>query len=183
MKALQSSFPDVQEDEEQPKAKGFYFPKPISEAPSPTSTRATSPVSSTQVCIRVHTYPIWIFNVYIMMDRNFGNIGFEQKVVFMKYICILNFLHRFKIFLKSWLYLIFFAPFLEFQPIICLYICRCQMMRMMTKFLMILKKKNANCKLKKICQIWKKRWLVWEWNNDFLKNYWLMTKNYVTFIK
>ena len=50
MKALQSSFPDVQEDEEQPKAKGFYFPKPISEAPSPTSTRATSPVSSTQVC-------------------------------------------------------------------------------------------------------------------------------------
>ena len=56
MKALQSSFPDVQEDEEQPKAKGFYFPKPISEAPSPTSTRATSPVSSTQVCYSQFEY-------------------------------------------------------------------------------------------------------------------------------
>ena len=84
MKALQSSFPDVQEDEEQPKAKGFYFPKPISEAPSPTSTRATSPVSSTQVCIRVHTYPIWIFNV-------FGNIGFEQKVVFINFFAKFHF--------------------------------------------------------------------------------------------
>ena len=61
MKALQSSFPDVQEDEEQPKAKGFYFPKPISEAPSPTSTRATSPVSSTQVCTQ--------FEYLSVMDR------------------------------------------------------------------------------------------------------------------
>lgn len=46
MKALQSTFPDIQEDEEQPAPKRFSFPKPISEPPSPTSTRATSPVSS-----------------------------------------------------------------------------------------------------------------------------------------
>merc|ERR1719427_749213 len=46
MKALQATFPDVQEDEEQPAARRFNFPKPISEPPSPTSTRGPSPASS-----------------------------------------------------------------------------------------------------------------------------------------
>ena len=45
MKALQATFPDIQADEEQP-VRRFHFPKPISEPPSPTSTRANSPVSS-----------------------------------------------------------------------------------------------------------------------------------------
>ena len=39
MKALQATFPDVQEDEEFKIGKRFNFPKPISEPPSPTSTR------------------------------------------------------------------------------------------------------------------------------------------------
>ena len=46
MKALQTTFSDIQEDEEQPMARRFNFPKPISEPPSPSSTRPTSPVSS-----------------------------------------------------------------------------------------------------------------------------------------
>ena len=46
MKALQATFPDIQADEEQPVARRFNFPKPISEPPSPTSTRANSPISS-----------------------------------------------------------------------------------------------------------------------------------------
>merc|ERR1719150_171885 len=46
MKALQATFPDVQEDEEQPRARRMDFPKPISEPPSPTSTRGPSPASS-----------------------------------------------------------------------------------------------------------------------------------------
>lgn len=47
MKALQAQFPDVQEDEEQP-IRRFNFPKPISEPPSPTSTRPSSPTASSQ---------------------------------------------------------------------------------------------------------------------------------------
>jgi glycogen(starch) synthase len=46
MKALQATFPDVQEDEEFKIGKRFNFPKPISEPPSPTSTRGPSPASS-----------------------------------------------------------------------------------------------------------------------------------------
>jgi len=46
MKALQATFSDVQEDEEQPISKRFNFPKPISEPPSPSSTRGPSPASS-----------------------------------------------------------------------------------------------------------------------------------------
>lgn len=46
MKALQATFPDVQEDEEQPVSKRFSFPKPISEPPSPSSTRGPSPAAS-----------------------------------------------------------------------------------------------------------------------------------------
>ena len=46
MKALQSCFPDIQEDEEQPMPRKIFFPKPISEPPSPTSTRPNSPLSS-----------------------------------------------------------------------------------------------------------------------------------------
>ena len=46
MKALHATFEDIQEDEEQPITKRFSFPKPISEPPSPVSTRATSPASS-----------------------------------------------------------------------------------------------------------------------------------------
>ncbi len=46
MKALQATFPDIQEDEEQPLPRRINFPKPISEPPSPASTRATSPASS-----------------------------------------------------------------------------------------------------------------------------------------
>merc|ERR1712083_636707 len=46
MKALQATFPDVQEDEEQPAARRFNFPKPISEPPSPYSTRGPSPAGS-----------------------------------------------------------------------------------------------------------------------------------------
>merc|ERR1712079_447890 len=46
MKALQATFPDVQEDEEQPAARWFNFPKPISEPPSPYSTRGPSPAGS-----------------------------------------------------------------------------------------------------------------------------------------
>ena len=48
MKALQATFPDVQEDEEVQIRKRFSFPKPISEPPSPTSTRPNSPSPSSQ---------------------------------------------------------------------------------------------------------------------------------------
>ena len=48
MKALQATFPDVQEDEEQPLGRKFNYPKPISEPPSPTSTRANSPTNESQ---------------------------------------------------------------------------------------------------------------------------------------
>ncbi len=46
MKALQSAFPDIAEDEEQPLPRKINFPKPISEPSSPASTRATTPTSS-----------------------------------------------------------------------------------------------------------------------------------------
>lgn len=46
MKALQAAFHDVQEDEEHPAPRKFHFPKPISEPPSPASTRPTTPEAS-----------------------------------------------------------------------------------------------------------------------------------------
>jgi glycogen(starch) synthase len=46
MKALQATFPDVLEDEEQPLPRKLNYPRPISEPPSPTSTRGPSPSSS-----------------------------------------------------------------------------------------------------------------------------------------
>ena len=47
MKALQAVFPDISEEEGPPAGVGrLNYPRPISEPPSPSSTRAHSPVSS-----------------------------------------------------------------------------------------------------------------------------------------
>ena len=47
MKALQTVYPDISEEEAPPRGVGrLNYPRPISEPPSPISTRAHSPVSS-----------------------------------------------------------------------------------------------------------------------------------------
>ena len=47
MKALHAVFPDVSSEEAPPSGAGrLNYPRPISEPPSPTSTRAHSPLSS-----------------------------------------------------------------------------------------------------------------------------------------
>lgn len=47
MKALQAVFPDVQEDEAAPRLPArITYPRPISEPPSPSSSRATTPAPS-----------------------------------------------------------------------------------------------------------------------------------------
>ena len=52
MLALQKVFPDVSSDEAPPRGAGrLNYPRPISEPPSPTSTRAHSPISSLNVSI------------------------------------------------------------------------------------------------------------------------------------
>jgi glycogen(starch) synthase len=49
MKALKAVFPDIQEDEVNPKPQSrmFYsYPRPFSEPPSPSSSRVTTPAPS-----------------------------------------------------------------------------------------------------------------------------------------
>ena len=48
MKALKAVYPDIQEDEVNPKpmSKYYSYPRPISEPPSPSSSRVTTPAPS-----------------------------------------------------------------------------------------------------------------------------------------
>ena len=48
MKALKAVYPDIQEDEVNPKpmSKYYSYPRPFSEPPSPSSSRLTTPAPS-----------------------------------------------------------------------------------------------------------------------------------------